>query len=451
MTVHLSRWNVVLVTELFVLLITAPILYLPQRFAPEAVVFASALLLLLWPWRRLRLGVWCARTPADWPVFLLFVVMLPVALWAAPSPLREEYAIPRALILWWNFSLFWVVITYGSRSVHLLAVAAAGFMASMTAIALLAPLGTAWLFKFALLTPLLTRIPAPLVGIFQGAESGFHPNQVAGTLLYALPLMIVLSVYQVRALRNRQSALRRSALAMLPTVALVTGTLIVGGVLVLTQSRGGLMGLAVALLLLLLLPQRWGWWVLLTGALLLATMLVINPTVVLDLISDAPPIEALGGLSTLGFRQEVWNTALAGLQDFPFTGMGLGTFREIAFLLYPIAINPNYNFGHAHNFFLQSALDFGIPGLIALLALYLVVFVLLGQIWRRGTDVTAAGIPIRVWALGLLASLVGQTAYSQLDAVAMGAKTNFAWWWLLALCLAMGNVWAAKVMSTHPR
>ncbi len=47
--------------------------------------------------------------------------------------------------------------------------------------------------------------------------------------------------------------------------------------------------------------------------------------------------------------------------------MGLNTFREVVFLIYPIGVSPTYNLGHAHNFFLQTALDFGVPGLIACL------------------------------------------------------------------------------------
>jgi O-antigen ligase len=344
----------------------------------------------------------------------------------------------------WNFSLFWVVATYGSRYSSLFPVVVAGFLGAITGIALLAPLGVNWLFKFALLRPLLERIPSPLVGVFQGAESGFHPNQVAGTLLYALPLMIALSVYWTRSLRRGPVSVRQRWLA----AALGGCTLIVGGVLLLTQSRSGLMGLGVALTMLALWPRRWGRWLLLVGALLLIGALVFYPDAIVDRISDAPPTEALGGLSTLGFRQQVWNAALWGLADFPFTGMGLGTFRELAFLLYPLAIDPNYDIGHAHNFFLQTGLDFGLPGLIALLAIYFSTAALLVHLWRTGEGVQLAGAPIRVWALGLLATLAGQTAYSMLDAVAMGARTNFAWWWLLAIALAVGN-WRALVREAR--
>ena len=129
------------------------------------------------------------------------------------------------------------------------------------------------------------------------------------------------------------------------------------------------MGFAVGVLAmgLALLTRRW---MLAAVAGLLGSMalLILAPISLIDLLSDAPPVEAIGGMGGLGFRQEVWTQAINGIHDFVFTGMGLGTFREIVRILYPLSIDPGYDIGHAHNFFLQSGLDFGLPGLIAVIA-----------------------------------------------------------------------------------
>lgn len=91
----------------------------------------------------------------------------------------------------------------------------------------------------------------------------------------------------------------------------------------------------------------------------------------LDRLKDSDVVAATGGAATLtNFRVEIWQNALAGIQDFPVTGLGLGVFRKVVFLLYPIQIAPTYDIAHAHNF-LDSVLDFGLPGLVALLAIYL--------------------------------------------------------------------------------
>jgi putative inorganic carbon (HCO3(-)) transporter len=167
-------------------------------------------------------------------------------------------------------------------------------------------------------------------------------------------------------------------------------------------------------------------------------------------ISDAPGVEAVGGVVTVSnFRRLVWDAGNALLRDFAFTGMGLGTFRVLVYMLYPMAdIPPTYDLAHAHNFFLQTALDFGVPGLVAFLVLYAVVVVQLVRlahapnqqaIWPSLPFVTP-----RVLAIGWMGCLVGQTVYSLFDVVAMGSKPNFVWWWWMALMLAAANLWLGE-------
>jgi len=55
--------------------------------------------------------------------------MLPVSVWAAPGPLREQYSIPQAMILIWNFFLFWTIVSHGARRkelFHLFAISFGG-------------------------------------------------------------------------------------------------------------------------------------------------------------------------------------------------------------------------------------------------------------------------------------------------------------------------------------
>ena len=134
-------------------------------------------------------------------------------------------------------------------------------------------------------------------------------------------------------------------------------------------------------------------------------------------------------LTTINGRTEVWSRALYGIQDFPFTGMGLNAFRRVVPVLYPLfMVAPDQDIAHAHNHLLQAALDLGLPGLIAYLAMWLLAVVMTIQVWRSnappGQRVLAAGI-----AAGLLAHFV----YGNTDVVALGAKPGLFWWWLLAL------------------
>ncbi len=60
------------------------------------------------------------------------------------------------------------------------------------------------------------------------------------------------------------------------------------------------------------------------------------------------------------------------LQDFPFTGIGMGTFTQVADRLYPFFLYAPGTVEHAHNLFLQVGVDLGLPGLIAWLAIFMI-------------------------------------------------------------------------------
>jgi putative inorganic carbon (HCO3(-)) transporter len=164
-------------------------------------------------------------------------------------------------------------------------------------------------------------------------------------------------------------------------------------------------------------------------------------TPLLDAISDAPPGELLGGTSTLGFRQRMWGQALQAIHDYPFTGVGLGAFADLMWSFYPIAVYATDDVGHAHNFFMQTALDFGIPGLVMVLAFYLTAFAQVVFVWGRGDFLN------RMLATGFLGSLVGQSMFSQLDAVALGTKYNLFFWYLFALIFGAANLAARNVRA----
>jgi O-antigen ligase len=66
--------------------------------------------------------------------------------------------------------------------------------------------------------------------------------------------------------------------------------------------------------------------------------------------------------ATLASRWEVWQRGVMMVRDFPYTGIGIGTYNTIAHLLYPFFIAaPDEVVPHAHNQFLQVAVDLGMP------------------------------------------------------------------------------------------
>jgi len=348
-----------------------------------------------------------------------------VSLWASPPPLRQELSLPRAYILAWNLCLFWTVATHSRRRVELFHLAVAGLVVGSMAIAGVSLVGTQWPRKIPLLGSFVALLPSRVLSL-PGAEAGINANQVGGSLLYVVPLLLALVVHL---LVGRRAWLGGLLLA-LPTVGLAL-------LLVATQSRASLLGLAVAtgLMAVLALPR---------GGTLLAGAVVAGMALapflpwerVQDLWNGSGPevISPATGAISLAGRVEIWSRALYGIQDFAFTGMGLGTFRRVVHLLYPLfLIPPDQDIAHAHNFFLQTALDFGLPGLVAVLALHLVA---LARLFRH--RLRPGPLP-RAWAIGLLGSLIGQGIYSQVDAIAMGSKPNFLLWYLLALTVGLAG------------
>lgn len=413
------------VVELLLLALAAPALYFPARFPSWIVWSALGMLAAGWVWRRITLGFWLKRTPIDGPLFLLFLVLLPIAIWVPNEALRSLYSLPRAGIMVWCFCLFWVVVVYVGGSARHESVLVGAYFSVGVLVAVAALLGTEWVSKLPLLTPLLGLLPTVLVGQFEGAESGFSPNQVAGTLLYILPLLLALIIGEWRQERRRDVL----------TISCLAATLM-GLVIVATQSRAGIVGLGVSILILVLAPHRWGRGVLLAGAIgILLTLLVFPVGDFLVSLDAATRSDIVNSGVNMSARFEIWQRAVFGIYSFPFTGMGLGTFRQIAPDLYPFStIPPSYDIAHAHNFFLQVALDFGLPGLISVLAIYLLAVAQAVSLWKSHSYTEG-----QIWAIGFLAVLGGQTVYSMADAVAMGAKTHFVFWYFLALLFGIAQ------------
>jgi putative inorganic carbon (HCO3(-)) transporter len=211
---------------------------------------------------------------------------------------------------------------------------------------------------------------------------------------------------------------------------------------VLTQSRSGWLGGAAGLLALAVLwgisgERRWQRWA------ALALLLGVVAGVAVLLLGWGPGqlgrlLDGVGGGSldtavgrvTMSNRLEIWSRALYAIQDFPFTGCGLGTFRRVVWILYPLfAFSPGQDIAHAHNVFLQMAVDIGLPGLVAYLAL-------LGLAGAVGWQVARQGGEKRWLALGLCSGLLGYHLYGLTDALALGSRPHFLFWWMLGL-LAM--------------
>jgi putative inorganic carbon (HCO3(-)) transporter len=328
------------------------------------------------------------------------------------------------------------------------------FLGGTLGIALLGLLGTNWFkSKIVLVSALAARLPMLVSGL-PGAEDGLHPNEVAGALLWGLPLLLVIPLALAAGRHNHDRLFAKDAFSS--SVAVLTGflALFTGAVFVLAQSRGGYLALGITLLcaFLLLVSASLRKWSLALLFLLGAALLFLGLTGRLQSLLPGGAnalVSSNSGLSldTLDARVEIWSRAIYGIQDFPFTGMGMNTFRKVVQVLYPLfRVGPDTDIGHAHNEFLQAALDLGLPGLIAFMSMYITAFVMLVSTWKTlrfdpqrsarlslPGEMHASPLLLQAVTFGLGAGLFAHLLYGLTDAVALGAKPGILFWMLLAL------------------
>ncbi len=416
--------------EPWIVILAAPLLLFPT-FEPAWTLAALAALLCVWLCRWIGTGRPGARTSLDGPLLLL-AAMIPVAVLASPLP---GSALPKLAGLILGFAAFRAVVnasdTRRGRSMAL-----ALFMMLGLGMALVGLVSTPWADKWPALKPFLARIPRLVQGL-PGAESGINSNELGGTLTLFLPVSLVAILAQGGDRTWAACALRLAGLA---------ASLFLGIVLVLTQSRSAWLGLALGLGVMAWIRWRWARWAMMGLIVALAFGLwILGPESVLQALFQTVDLAGAGPIVSsvsLDARIELWNRALATIQNVPFTGCGLGAFRYVVHVPDPLFITaPGSDIAHAHNVLLQAALDLGLPGLYAYLAL---VGTALWMSWRvaRPAERRDCVSGQRRWlALGLVGSLVAFHVFGLTDTIALGAKPGLALWIVLGLAAAL---WARE-------
>jgi putative inorganic carbon (HCO3(-)) transporter len=408
---HLSVWrriaNRANRAELLLMVLAAPLLLFPNRWTPLALI----LILLTWLGRRLALGRLTHRTPLDVPVLVLLIMTF-VGYVVSADP-----ALSRAKL--WGIILG-VAVFYAllnglpdRPSIMLMARLA---VAGTVVLALVALVGTDWsAVRLVDLSPLYDRIPTLIRGLpgsgVAPTQELFHPRQVGATMAMLLPLAVVWPIV-------RQNRLDR----LLAAGAILTA----GLVLLLSQAVMGYFGLLMALLLIAVWWRRWLIWPILAGFLALIILLILNARQLaeLALTQDDP----LG----IGFvlRFDIWSRALAMIRDMPFTGVGLNTFPLVQTNFYiGYLLGPEV---HAHNLFLQTAVDLGLPGLFALLGV-LAGFAVMVITACRATN----SRPLQALLVGTTGCVLAFVAGGLLDTMTLGAKPVAALWAIMGLAAAV--------------
>ena len=162
-----------------------------------------------------------------------------------------------------------------------------------------------------------------------------------------------------------------------------------------------------------------------------------------DPVSYKAPYEVSFHPADLRLATVVWSQAVSQLRDSPLLGVGVGGF--------PYVRDPSNNtqpsqlttFNHAHNLFLQIAMDVGLIGVAAF-----IVVVGYAIYVRGGRSSRQSASQDSTWALalGVLAGFVVILTHGLFDTIYWSFKAEIFLWGLIGLAMALG-AWNARVKA----
>jgi len=353
------------------------------------------------------------------PVTVLAAVVLAVWLWRVLSGSERielsHMQLPLAIFLLWGIAGIYGALDVGNSIKVLSIFVMAASVYLVTSQTIRSPEEAYGIMWAAAVTVGITVLYAVVAGfggsmseVYQNDEGGQsyarfggifgHPNLLGGFLALAIPSMVALAASE----RIWWRRLSGSLLVM----AAMAG-------LVFTYSRGAWLGTGVGLLILLPVLGR-GFWLIL-GAVLLGPVLVGMVTSAGAVLARLDSITAAGSDPALMERLEIWGMAFRLVAEHPLLGVGLGNFQaaygrlmvpDLPLLTYPLELPE-----HAHNLFLNLAVEVGLVGVSAFAWLLAVAFLRVQQI-RRFADWR-----VGVWSMGLAAGLVAISVQALVDVV----------------------------------
>ncbi len=395
-----------------VVVLALPALLFSQMMPPGIPFVVTIGLLVFICVRRIAMGGFFQQTPLDIPLIIL-LILLPVGLWVTADP---AITLPRIYTVVANVAILLAVAA--QRQSPWLHYTGWLVLGGGLVLSILLVLGTNFT------TQKLPFIDAELIELLPSGfrpfwnAGGFNPNLSGGLIALFWAPAAALIWYG-------SSWLQRDIAKVVAFILTV--------LLLLTQSRGAFLGVAVALVIITILHhRRWAyfWGIAFVG--LVVALLLIGPTTLMDSFLGS---SELFNRSFQG-RQQLWQQATLIIRDSPLTGVGLGMFEPTIRELYPSEnlINITEEFKHAHNLFLQTGAEMGIPGLLVHLALYGLLFY---TGWQHLTFDGDRSDYRQGLTLGLFGSLIIFLTHGLFEVITYAPRAAIVVWALFGLLLAV--------------
>jgi len=392
--------------------LTAPFFLFPSM----KYVWVFLIIPMIWACRRIIKKRFFERTVLDWAVVILLIQIFATCL----IVLDLGFSLPKIAGVLFGIIFFYsainLLITKKLIRVGIVLFLLGGLILSIISILGMTRYNLEYrndLYKIYKLIPKINfNLP--------GAEEGFNPNAIGGTLIIVIPLFIISTVSHLQ--RKKQNNLLNNNKAFL--IFLLIGLLIISIVLWLTHSRGSLVGLLLSIWLILMQTskgKKWG----------LILILVIIAGYLMSVGLNNIPVVVKDVKDKFDLRFKTWNLAIEKISSAPFLGIGMNQLRKHPLL--------HYERAHAHNHLLHTATELGIPGLVAYLALLICAGFMCFDIWRKSNIGW-----MRMTALGLGCGQLAHFIFGMADSIPLGAKVGIFFWFSLALIAAMYNYMLKK-------
>lgn len=429
------------ILSLMIFLVTAG-LYAFFMLKDTAPLWGFILLAVLWCVSWVLHRQLARPTPFD-PLLLILLCLLPFSLIISvdrPPSLSQFYGILLSIAFLYTI----VDLLHTRKWLHLSIVGLVVLAAGITFLGLFA---TDWSTTS---VPYLSQVFASVPRFFPsipGAEfgEGIHVNTLGGVLVFFLPLLFSL----IWDKGGTKQALLGSpgfsrGLLFLYKLLLILVFLLCGVVLLATASRGALLGLGAGLIVLFILKDRRFLWLI---------PIILTVTIIIFLVFSGADFSRLIELldsdlddSSLSARVQIWQDAVYVIQDFPLTGIGIGTFGQVFQNFYNFTIFPGTEpfLFHPHNTFLSVALDLGLPGLMLYLALISSFFCMAWLAYKQADPM------VKSLVLGLVCGMLSHLVFGLTDAYPLGKKLGVVMWLYFGLMAALYvNGHAIKVNEVY--
>ena len=367
---------------------------------------------VFWFLRWIGVGRFTVRTPADWGILCL----VGFSFFSLLVTQFTNDSITQYLRLYSGVILYYAIVNWTDQR-NRVSTLILGIILIGLGLAAFSMVGVEWAAeKFPFL-------PRELYSHFLRLVSDMaNPNVIAGSLVILLPILFAVLLFTRR---KEFKSKREHYIWWLAVITVICMSLVLG----LTLSRGSWIAGMLSILLVIGLRWKWGWLVFpLAGVAIWAASSLIGWDVIVEALLSSRTLVSLND------RVDLWSRSILISRTFPYTGIGMGSFKPVADIFFPSSLAQPGTGNHAHNLFLQIAIDLGLPGLIAWLSILITLSVTSWRLFRRGKRIGDSWIT--ALGAGLLSSQLALIAHGMLDVVIWGmvrpAPIVWAIWGIVA-------------------